>query len=140
MWTSYKLKPVKSRMGIVLASVTVANFQDSSKTLNFTAMVDTGSTYLTLPAAWKDKFGELEKVHEVQLELASGELRDGEVFGPVRIKVDNFREVFGEVLFLEMEPDDKGNYEPLIGYLPLEAIPVGVDMLNHQLINAKARV
>lgn len=100
-------------------------------------MVDTGSTYLTLPSAWKDKFGELEKVHEVQLEMANGEFRSGEVFAPVRIKIDGFREVVGEVLFMDMEADIGGNYEPLIGYLPLEAIPVGVDVLNRRLVTAK---
>jgi hypothetical protein len=138
MTVSFKLKPVRERMGKVLASVTVSNFTDSSKSVNFIGLVDTGSTYLTLPSVWKDKLGELEKVEEVQLEMASGEIRTGEIYGAVQIKIDNFRQIISEVLFIEMEADEDGNYEPLIGYLPLESIPAGVDMLNHRLVKAKA--
>ena len=94
---------------------------------------------MTLPNAWRDKFGELEKVHELDLKLTSGEIRQGEIFAPLRIQIDNFRQIFGEVLFMEMEPDERGNYKPLIGYLPLEAIPVGVDMLNHRLFKVRAK-
>lgn len=126
-------------MGTVLAAVTVANFNDSSKTHSFVGMVDTGATYLTLPNAWKDRFGELEKVEEVVLEMASGERRTGEVYAALRIKIENFRQVISEVLFMDMEPDELGNYEPLIGYLPLEAIPAGVDMLNHRLFKVRAK-
>jgi hypothetical protein len=71
--------------------------------------------------------------------LASGEFRPGEVRGPVYIKIGNFREISGEVLFTDMEPNEAGDYEPLIGYLPLEAIPAGVDMLNHNLFKVKIR-
>jgi hypothetical protein len=37
-----------------------------------------------------------------------------------------------------LEPDEDGEFEPLIGYLHLEAIPAGVDMLNHRLFKVKA--
>lgn len=98
-------------MGKVLASVTVTNFTDSSKSVNFIGLVDTGSTYLTLPSAWKDKLGELEKVEEVQLEMASGEIRTGEIYGAVQIKIDNFRQIISEVLFIDIEADEDGNFE-----------------------------
>ena len=63
---------------------------------------------------------------------------EGEIRGPVKIKIGEFRQLVGEVLFIDMEPDAEGNDEPLIGYLPLEAIPAGVDLLNHRLIKIKA--
>jgi hypothetical protein len=34
-----------------------------------------------------------------------------------------------------MPENENGEYEPLTGYLPLEAIPVAVDMLGHRLKN-----
>lgn len=140
MATSFKLKPVREFMGTIIMPVTVSNANKTGNRILFEGLVDTGSTYLTLPSAWKEKLGELEKVDEFQLELANGEIRTGEVLGPVEIKIGNFRKIFGEVLFVEMEADEGGNFEPLIGYLPLEAIPVGVDMLNHRLFKVRVRV
>lgn len=138
MASSFKLKPVREPMGTIITSVTVSGIGKSENQISFDGLVDTGATYLTLPSAWKEKFDELEKVDEVQLEMAIGETLTGEICGPVRIRVGNFRQIFGEVLFIDMEADAEGDYEPLIGYLPLEAIPVGVDMLNHRLFKVKA--
>jgi len=72
------------------------------------------------------------------LELASGNIVEGEICGPVKIKIGDFRQIAGEVLFIDMDAGSDGKFEPLIGYLPLEAIPVGVDMLNHCLFKIKA--
>ncbi|CAN5135874.1 hypothetical protein BH20ACI1_BH20ACI1_12580 [soil metagenome] len=140
MATSFKLKPVRKCMGIIIMPVTVSNTNNPENHISFEGLVDTGETFLTLPKIWKEKLGDLEKLEEVEMEMANGELRPGEVCGPVAIKIGNFRKIFGEVLFMEMEADKDGNYEPLIGYLPLEAIPAGVDMLNHRLFKVKARV
>ena len=127
-------------MGKIIEGVTVSNLSDTEDKITFDALVDTGATFLTLPNAWKNKLGELELLEEVELEMASGKIIEGEICGPVRIKIGEFRQIIGEVLFMEMEADTDGNFEPLIGYLPLEAIPVGVDMLNHRLFKVKAIV
>lgn len=140
MAASFKLKPVREYMGTIITPVTVLNVGEPEKQISFDGLVDTGSTFLTLPNAWKEKLGKLEKVDEVSLELANGEIRTGEVYGPVKIKIGNFRTIYTEVLFIEMEANEEGNYEPLVGYLPLEAIPVGVDMLNHRLFKVRVRV
>jgi len=127
-------------MGKIIVSVTVSNLNESENRVSFDGLVDTGATFLTLPNVWKERLGELEKLEDVEMEMASGEIRPGEICGPVEIKINNFRRIFGEILFMEMEADPEGNYEPLVGYLPLEAIPVGVDMLNHRLFKVKAIV
>jgi predicted aspartyl protease len=127
-------------MGKIIEDVTVSNVSDKDSKITFDALVDTGATFLTLPKAWRAKLGELETLEEVELEMASGQLIEGEICGPVRIKIGEFRQIIGEVLFMEMESDADGNFEPLIGYLPLEAIPAGVDMLNHRLFKVKAIV
>lgn len=127
-------------MGKIIVSVSVASINNSENPIAFDGLVDAGATFLTLPLAWKERFDNLEKLDDVEMEMATGEIRAGEICGPVEIKIGNFRRIYGEVLFMEMQPDAQGDYEPLIGYLPLEAIPVGVDMLNHKLFKVKAIV
>jgi predicted aspartyl protease len=136
---SFKLKPVRD-MGKINVDVTISNALEIEKQISFNALVDTGSTFLTLPSVWKERLGELKILEKVDMEMASGEIRPGEIFGPVTIKIANFRDISGEVLFMEMEPNDDGEYEPLLGYLPLEAIPAVVDMLNHRLFKVKASI
>ena len=44
--------------------------------------------------------------------------------------------IYSEVLFLDMEPD-KGEYEPLAGYIVLEQCGAAVDMIGHRLLPVK---
>lgn len=138
MKTRFKLRTAEELMGKIITDVTVSNLTDTENKISFDALVDTGATFLTLPKIWKNRLGSLETLEEVELELASGQVMQGEICGPVRVKIGNFRQVIGEVLFVETEADEHGKFEPLIGYLPLEAIPAGVDMLNHRLFKVKA--
>lgn len=138
--TRFRLKPVEEAMGKIVVDVTVSNLSESQNVVAFDALVDTGATFLTLPSAWKSRLGEIEVLESVELELASGDVVEGEICGPVKIKIGDFRQIAGEVLFIDMATGSDGEYEPLIGYLPLEAIPVGIDMLNHRLFKVKAIV
>lgn len=56
--------------------------------------------------------------------------------GLVRIQIEGFRPVFGEVVFVEMTPQN-GLYEPLVGYIVLEQSQAALDMLGHRLIHVK---
>ena len=123
-------------MGRIIASVTIDNFADPSKTLRCDALVDTGATFMVLPMAWRDRLGELESTIEVEMETATQETIQGEVSGPVRIQIEGFRPICSEVSFVEMRPEN-GDYEPLIGYLVLEQSQAAVDMLGHRLIKVK---
>lgn len=100
------------------------------------ALVDTGVSHMTLPTAWKDRLGGLETIDTIEVETANQTTIRGEICGPVSIEIEGFRPVYGEVLFIEMEPQD-GIYEPLIGYLPLESCQAAVDMLGHRLVHVK---
>ena len=71
-----------------------------------------------------------------ELELATQQTATGEVCGPVKIQIEGFRAVFGEVLFVEMHPEN-GSYEPLLGYIPLEQSQAAVDVLGQRLIAAR---
>lgn len=125
-------------MSRIITQVKISNFTDAAKSIEIDALVDTGASYLTLPSAWKARLGDLEKIEDVEVETAAGEIRQAEIYGAVRIKVANFREVIDEVLFLDMKADEAGEYEPLVGYIPLEKIPVAVDMLGHRLVKVRA--
>ena len=87
-------------------------------------------------ARGKTASGSLETISTVELETGTQETVLGEVCGPVRIQIEGFRPIFGEVLFVDMKPAD-GEYEPLIGYIVLEQSQVAVDMLGHRLVPIK---
>ncbi len=124
-------------MGRITASfVTVTNSLDASKHILFDALVDTGASHLTLPTAWKELLGALKHLEDREVELADQRIVKAELCGPVEVQIQGFRPVVSEVLFVDMESRE-GRYEPLIGYLILEAIPVAVDMLAHRLVKVK---
>ena len=125
-------------MGRIITQVKITNFVEPENSISIDALVDTGASYMTLPSAWKEKLGDLEKLEDVEVETATGELRKAEIYGPVRVKVANFREVFDEVLFLDMEANEDGEYEPLAGHVVLEKLPVAVEMLGRRLVKVRA--
>ncbi len=124
-------------MGRIVTHMKLANFSDPSKTLSLSALVDTGAAYITLPTEWKENLGEMEQLSEIEVEMADQSTRKGFVCGPVRARIGEFRPIMAEVLFLEMEPDEDGEYEPLIGYIALEQAGAAVDMLGHRLVHVK---
>jgi predicted aspartyl protease len=123
-------------MGRIVTSVTITNAIDLSKSLRCDALVDTGAAHLTLPSAWKERLGALEQVRTVELEIATQEVVEGSICGPVRIQIEGFAPIFSEILFMDMTPRD-GMYDPLVGYLPLEHSQAAVDMLGHRLVYVK---
>jgi predicted aspartyl protease len=123
-------------VGRIVATVDVTNALRPEHTLKCDALVDTGASYLTLPLAWKDRFGGLEAEEEIELETATQALVKGLVCGPVKIQVEGFRAIFSEVLFLAMAPEE-GEYEPLLGYIVLEQCGAAVDMVGRRLVPVK---
>jgi len=125
-------------MGRIITTLRIANTVNGEKSIRCDALVDTGASHIVLPKEWKEQLGDLEFLEEVEFEAANQTRGKGEIFGPVKVQVANFRAVFTEVLFIDMEKNHDGEYEPLIGYLVLEAIPVAVDMLGHRLVKVRA--
>jgi len=123
-------------VGRIVASVLIENASDLSKGVRCDALVDTGASLMVLPSAWKDRFGRLEAITEIEVETATQETVTAEVCGPVRIQIEGFRAIFNEVAFVDMKPAD-GEYEPLIGYIVLEQSLAAVDMLGHRLVPIK---
>jgi predicted aspartyl protease len=124
-------------MGRIVTQVKLSNLSDPNKSLSLSALVDTGAAYITLPNAWRDKLGEVEQLAEIEVEMADQSLKKGHVCGPLRVRIGEFRTLMAEVLFLDMQPNEEGEYEPLIGYIALEQAGAAVDMLGNRLVHVK---
>ena len=120
-------------MGRIVTTVEVRNVAAPRISKKLDVLVDTGASHLPLPRAWKDHFGPFEEEEVVELQTATQETIEGAVCGPVRIKVEGFRAIHNEVLFVDMAPED-GEYEPLLGYIALEQCGAAVDRIGHRLI------
>lgn len=123
-------------MGRIVTQVKIQNPLDKERVLEFSALVDTGAAYLTLPLAWKEKIGQLEDLHKVDAELANQNKVAGLIAGPVRLEIGGFRPTYTEILFIDMGAESE-DYQPLLGHLPLQQCGVAVDMVGHQLIALK---
>lgn len=123
-------------MGRIVATVDVENISESGATMKLDALVDTGASYLTLPQAWKGRLGKFDSEEIIELQTATQQAVKGTVCGPVKIKIEGFRAIYNEILFLDMEPSN-GEYEPLLGYIALEQCGAAVDMIGHRLLPVK---
>jgi len=123
-------------MGRIAASVIIESLTAPPKKVRCDALVDTGASHMVLPSAWRDRLGDLEEIRQVELETATQAAINGVVCGPVRIQIEGFQPIFGEVVFVDMAPEN-GEYEPLIGYIPLEQSQAAVDMIGHRLVPVK---
>jgi predicted aspartyl protease len=123
-------------MGRIVTPLRIANAFDPTREIRCDALVDTGTTGVILPTAWKERLGSLTSIRTVELETADQRVVPGEVCGPVRIHIEGFDEIFDEVIFMDLHPED-GAYEPLLGYVVLEKSRAAVDMVGHRLVPVK---
>lgn len=121
-------------MGRIIVPVKITNLFDEDKSIQYEMFVDTGAGALILPQAWKERLGEFKRSEPVELQLANQEVVRGEACWPVEIKIDGFRPVANEVIFVDMGLNGDNSYEPLLGYVILEQAQVAVDMLGHRLV------
>ncbi|MBN2577667.1 MAG: hypothetical protein JXB10_01655 [Pirellulales bacterium] len=57
-----------------------------------------------------------------------------------QVKLTNFgdfRPIMAEVPFLDMQLDDDGEYQSILGYIAPEQAGAAVDMLGHRLVHVK---
>src|SRR5438132_47599 len=105
-------------MGQISTFVTVTNPFDQTKQIEFKAVVDTGAFGLTLPLSWKNSLEPFDIARPVELEMADQHRVPAEVCGPVRIKLQGFQPVSGEVVFMDVP--NESEFEPLVGCMVLE--------------------
>jgi len=128
------VRPRETRTGSITALLKLTNVNDPSKSLSVQALVGTGAAYITLPAAWRERFGKLYWEEQVLAGMADGSVRKASFGGPLHAQINDLRRFSADVLFLEMEPGPEGEYQPLIGYMALQEAGVALDMPNERLI------
>ena len=119
-----------------MASVTISNVLKPDKIIRCDTLVDTGVSLLVLPSAWRDRLGDLPEIRQIELETATQDAAKAGVCAPVRLQIEKFPPIVTEVAFVNMVPQN-GEYEPLIGYIPLEQSQAAVEMLGHRLVYVK---
>jgi hypothetical protein len=124
-------------MARIVAQVTVSNVSCPNKAIGFSALVDTVAAYITLPNAWRERLGEVEELAEIEVEMTDQSVRKGVICGPVRVCIEQFRPIMAEVLFLDMQPDGAGEYEPVLGHIALEQAGAAVDARGRRLVHVK---
>ena len=121
-------------MGRIVVQTKITNLFDEEKFIRCGTLVDTGAGALILPSAWKERLGEFKRSEPVELLLANQEVLRGEACWPVEVRIEGFRPVSNEVVFVDMESGEDDDYEPLLGYVILEQAQAAVDMLGHRLV------
>ena len=121
-------------MGRIVVQTKVTNLFEEDKFIRCAMLVDTRTGALILPMAWKDRLGKFKRSQAIELQLANQEVLQGEACWPVEIRIDGFRPISNEVVFVDMGSVDEGEYEPLLGYVVLKQAQAAVDMLGHRLI------
>ena len=107
-------------MGRIVVQTRVTNLFDEDKSIECGMFADTGAGALILPAAWKERLGRFKRSEAVELQMANREVVRGEACWPVEVKIEGFRPVSNEVIFVDMKPEENAEYEPLLGYVILE--------------------
>ena len=120
-------------MGRIIAQTKITNLADESRYIECGLFVDTGAGALILPRAWKERLGDFLRSEPIELQLANGEVVRGESCWPVEIRIEGFRPVANEVVFMG-EEEDEDIQEPLLGCVILEQAQAAVDMLGHRLV------
>ena len=123
--------------GRIIVQTKITNLFEEDKFIRCGMLVDTGARVLILPMAWKERLGKFKRTEAVELQLARQEVLRGEACWPVEIRINGFRPVSNEVVFVDMGSADEGEYEPLLGYVNLEQAQAAVDMLGHRLVPVK---
>ena len=125
-------------MGLTFANITLTSSEDllllrkgyieekEDKSLDITALVDTGASMLTIPKSIQQKL-DLPKVNEQNVELGNGTIITVDVVGPVEIRFQNRVTIVTAVVL----PNE---VEILLGVIPLQALDVLIDPRRERLI------
>ena len=80
-------------MARIAIEATIDTNESPDATIVCEALVDTGAAYLTLPNAWRFRLGDLATLDTVHVETADQSVVTGQICGPVRLRLGDFRPV-----------------------------------------------
>ena len=115
-------------MGTFYVTIQVAD-RFRERYVNVDAMVDTGSTYTSLPETMLEELG-IEREETDVFELADNRLVEYDL-GDIRLRLEG-REHYVPVIFA---PD---NATPLVGAVTLEILRLGIDPVAERLVPVTA--
>lgn len=115
-------------MGTFYVTIQVAD-RFRERYVNVDAMVDTGSTYSSLPESLLEELG-IEREETDVFELADNRLVEYDL-GDIRLRLEG-REHYVPVIFA---PD---NTTPLVGAVTLEILRLGIDPVAEKLVPVTA--
>jgi len=115
-------------MGTFYVAIQVAD-RFRERYVNVDAMVDTGSTYTSLPESLLEELG-IEREETDVFELADNRLVEYDM-GDIRLRLEG-REHYVPVIFA---PD---NAPPLVGAVTLEIMRLGIDPVAEKLVPVTA--
>ncbi len=115
-------------MGTFYVTIQVAD-RFSEQYAKVDALVDTGSSYSSIPESLLDELG-IEREETRQFELADNRIVEYQL-GETRVRIDD-REKTVPVMFA---PDDT---MPLVGATTLEILGLGIDPLSETLVPVNA--
>ena len=115
-------------MGTFYVTIQVAD-RFRERYVNVDAMVDTGSTYTSLPETLLEELG-IEREETDVFELADNRLVEYDL-GDIRLRLEG-REHYVPVIFA---PD---NATPLVGAVTLEIMRLGIDPVAEKLVPVTA--
>ena len=99
---------------------------DQIHQVQVSALVDSGASMLTIPRSLA-RLLNLQKMDEVQTELANGEVMQAEVVGPIEVRFAN-RRASVDAVVIEAET------EVLLGAIPMQGMDVMIDPKRERLI------
>ena len=100
--------------------------EDQIHQIQVSALVDSGASMLTIPRSLA-RLLNLQKMDEVQTELANGEVMQAEVVGPIEVRFAN-RRASVDAVVIEAET------EVLLGAIPMQGMDVMIDPKRERLI------
>ena len=120
----------------ICTDVTITNPHNKKLKIYCEALVDSGSTDLILPLAWKHELGKLDFATKKLFLMASAVKTTGEIYGPVNIKIKGFRTIKDTITFMDMKPDSllKKHYCPILGYSALAKSKVWLDIAGKHIV------
>jgi clan AA aspartic protease len=112
-------------MGRVVETIKLTNVFDPSRSVEMQALVDTGATMLVVPIDIAEQMG-LQKVRDVEVQYANGEIASKTIFGIVRV---DLKGRFGNFDVLA----ESAGSQALIGQIVLEELDLVVDLKKRAL-------
>lgn len=113
--------------------VEILNTYDKGQRISCRTIVNPLAAGLILPASWKARLGKFAATEEVRIYWEK-KIRKAEACGPVGIRIEGFRTIFNEVIFLDMERPDNKEYQPILGPIILEQAHLDIDIIDGRLI------